>query len=216
MKSAVVLVALVALWALFGPTEAHAQATCDATEVTELRAHLAAQSDKADTWNLAWRVTFTSAAVGTLAVGLWNPFPSLQTGLYASSGKATIGALARWILPLRIHVPADTGDACTDLAALRKEIRRVARKQRSLFWMGHFGGILVNLGGAAYVWYEDSLGKALLSIAVGYPVGVLSNYTMPRGTWKLYRDREPSWTITTVTALPRDDGGFTLSLAGTF
>ena len=213
MKHAAVLVGLVALLAA---SDARAQATCDAAELAELRAHLAAQSDKADTWNLAWQISFTGAAVGTLAVGLWNPFPSLQTGLYASSGKATVGALARWILPLRIHVPAGTGDPCTDLAALRTEIRRIARKQRSLFWMGHVGGILVNLSGAAYVWYEDSLGKALLSIAVGYPVGVLSNYTMPRGTWKLYREREPNWTITTVTALPRDDGGFVLSLAGTF
>lgn len=187
--------------------------SCDAAEAADLRAHLTAQGQKADRWNLAWRITFTSAAVGTLAVGLANPFPSLQVGLYASSGKATIGALARWILPLDIHVPAATADTCADVSALRTELRRVGRKQRSLFWMGHIGGILVNLGGAAYVWYEDSASKALLSIAVGYPVGVLSNYTMPRGAWHKYRDA--TWTTTTVSAAPHKDG-WVFTLSGVF
>jgi hypothetical protein len=211
----VALATCVAGIALTAMAPAARAAPCDPTEVAELRAHLSAQSDKADTWNFAWRLTFTAASLGTLAVGLADPFPSLKHGLYASSGKAAIGALARWILPLRIRVPAAHDDACTDLAALRTEIRRVAKKQRSLFWMGHAGGIAVNLGGAAYVWYQDSLGKALLSIAVGYPVGVLSNYTMPRATWKLHREREPAWTVTTVTATPRDDG-WMLSIAGAF
>lgn len=195
--------------------DATAQVACDPAEAVDLRAHLTEQAGKADTWNLAWRLTFTGAAVATLAVGLADPFPSLREGLYASSGKATIGALARWILPLRIRVPGETGDACADIAMLRKEIRRVARKERSLFYMGHVGGIAVNLGGAAYVWWRDSFGKGLLSIAVGYPVGLLSNYTMPRGTWKLYREREAAWSVTAVTAMPRDDG-WVLTLAGTF
>lgn len=191
---------------------------CDAAEVTELREHLTVQQDKANTWNWAWRITFTGAAVATAVVGAWDPIPSLELkqGLYASSGKATIGAAARWILPLRIHVPDATGDACADLALLRREIRRVAHKERGLFWMGHIGGIAVNLAGAAYVWYQDDLNKALLSIAIGYPVGVLSNYTMPRGTWKLHREREASWNVGSVSVMPRDEGGWTLSLGGTF
>jgi hypothetical protein len=86
--------------------------------------------------------------------------------------------------------------------------------------MGHLGGILVNLGGAAYVYYYDGLGKAALSIAIGYPVGVLSNYTMPRGTWKLYREREASWQVTSVGILPRraEDGsrGWVLGVGGTW
>ena len=194
---------------------AHAS-ECDPAEVSALREHLTAQSDKANTWNWVWRLTFTGAAVATGVVGALDTFPSLKYGLYASSGKAAIGALARWILPLRIEVPAASADACTDLAALRKEIKRVAGKERSLFWMGHIGGILVNLGGAAYVWYEDGFGKAALSVAVGYPVGLLSNYTMPRGTWHLYRERSSSWTTTaTVTVLPTQTG-WQLALVGTF
>jgi hypothetical protein len=191
-----------------------ADAACDPAEAAELREHLTSQGKSADRWNLAWRITFTGAAVTTFAVGLANPLPSLQTGLYASAGKATIGAVARWFFTLRVHVPPADPDPCVDLAALRTELRRVARKERSLFWMSHIGGTAVNLGGAAYVYLvEDSVGKALLSIAIGYPVGVLSNYTMPRGSWKKYRDS--SFTPTTVLVAPRDDG-WVLTFGGAF
>jgi len=107
----------------------------------------------------------------------------------------------------------ETTDTCADVTALREELKRVGRKERSLFYMGHFGGILVNLGGAAYVWRYDTASKALLSVAVGYPVGLLSNYTMPRGAW--HKWREASWTTPVVTVMPRDDG-WLLTAAGSF
>jgi hypothetical protein len=187
--------------------------SCDAAEAAELRAHLSSQKHKADRWNLVWRLTFTGASVATIAVGVANPFPSLQAGMYASGGKAAIGALARWILPLRVHVPAESADVCADVLALRKELRKVGRNERALFLMGHIGGLLVNLGGAAYVWYADSGSKALLSIAVGYPIGLLSNYTMPRGAWHKYR--EATWTLPMVTVVPQDDG-WVVGLSGAF
>jgi hypothetical protein len=192
---------------------AAAQTSCDAAEAAELRVHLTDQKQKADRWNLVWALSFTGASVGTFAVGVANPFPSLQAGLYASGGKAAIGALARWILPLRVHVPAKTGDTCADVLALRTELRKVGRNERALFYMGHIGGLLVNLGGAAYVWYADSGSKALLSVAIGYPIGLLSNYTMPRGAWHKYR--EATWTLPMVTAAPHDDG-WVVSLSGAF
>lgn len=219
-RGVVVRVVVLALFLALAPT-AHAD-PCDPAEVTELHDHLASQSAKANTWNTAWRWIFTGAAVGTAVTGAIDPFPSweIKYGLYGSAGKATIGALARWFMPLRIRPPAITGDACTDLAAMRKEVTRVARKQRSLFWMGHIGGILVNLGGALYVYYYDGTGKALLSIAIGYPVGVTSNYTMPRGTLKLYRSREAAWTVTNVGAMPlrdaRGGSGWMLGIGGEF
>jgi hypothetical protein len=192
-------------------------------EATELRSHLDGQAGKANTWNWAWRGIFTGAAVASGVLGAIDPIPdwNLKYGLYGSAGKAAVGALARWVLPLRIHVPEASGDACTDVAALRKEIKRVAKKQKGLFWMGHIGGILVNLGGAAYIYYYDGLGKAGLSVAIGYPVGALSNYTMPRGSWKLYRERESAWSqaasSATVTVTPTSDRtGWTLGLSGTF
>jgi hypothetical protein len=205
-------VLVVALALAFGGRVASA-ADCDPAEAAELRAHLASQRKKADRWNSVWRWTFTGASAATFGLAIANPFESLQAGLYASGGKAAIGALARWILPLRVNVPAETSDPCADVLALRKEIRRVGKKERGLFYMGHFGGILVNLGGAAYVWKADSGSKALLSIAVGYPVGLLSNYTMPRGAWHKYR--EASWTIPVVTAAPHKDG-WIVSLSGAF
>ena len=187
-------------------------ADCDPAEAVALREHLVAQRHKASAWNLAWRVSFTVAAVGSGAVALADPFPALKIGLYASGGKSALGALARWFMPLRIHVPEATGDACADLAMLRTEIRKVAKAERSMFWLGHVGGLLVNLGGAAYIWKYDTGGKALLSIAVGYPIGLLANYTMPRGTWHLERERAATWT---VTAGPlRDSAGWLVGLAG--
>jgi len=201
------------------PPVPRAVPACSEGDIIEMREHLAEQADKANTWNWVWRLVFTGAAVGTATVGYFDPFPSLglRRGMYASAGKASIGALARWVLPLNIHVPTATGDACTDLAALRKEIKRVAKKERGLFWTGHIGGIAVNLGGAAYVYYYDGIGKALLSIAVGYPVGVLSNYTMPRGTWKYYRANESRWQLDTamITVLPTEHG-WQAALVGTF
>jgi len=187
-------VRIVALVVLLCARVAFAQEPCDPQEAAELRAHLEKTQRRAGHWNFAWRLTFTGAAVGTLAVGLANPFPELRDGLYVSSGKATIGALARWILPLRVRVPAANSDVCADVAALRKEITRVAKKQRELFFVGHAGGILVNGAGAAIIYYRSGLGQALLSVAIGYPIGLLSNYTMPRSTWQLWRER--NWTVT--------------------
>jgi hypothetical protein len=190
-------------------------------EATELRDHLTSQRGSANTWNAVWRWTFTGAAVATAVVGYIDPFPDadLQHGLYGSAGKATIGALARWILPLHIRVPAVNADACADVAQLRAGVKLVANKERGMFWLGHIGGLLVNLGGAAYVYYYDGLGKAALSVAIGYPVGVLSNYTMPRGSWKLYRAREAAWQVTTVGVLPlrsSEHNGWVLGVGGTW
>lgn len=188
---------------------------CDPAEAATLREHLRVERHEAREWNLAWRVSFTVAALGSGAVAVSGSFPALRIGLYASATKATIGALARWIMPLTIHVPAPDADTCADLAALRKEVARVGKKERALFWTGHLGGMLVNLAGAAYIWKYDTGGKALLSIAVGYPVGLLSNYTMPRDSWHLYRRQSPEWTVTTVAALPlREGGGWMLGVAG--
>jgi hypothetical protein len=169
-------------------------AGCDPHEAAKLRALLERDASHARKWNLAWTGIFGSAAIGTFAVGLANPFPELQTGLYVSSGKATIGALARLILPLRVPVPEPNSDPCADVEALRTAVALVAKRERRNFWINHVGGILVNGGGALIVWKYESGAQALLSIAIGYPVGLLSNYTAPRRTWKYFR--EHNWTVT--------------------
>ncbi|NVB77261.1 MAG: hypothetical protein HOV81_02600 [Kofleriaceae bacterium] len=178
---------------------------CDAREAEELRAHLLTERRRATTWNRVWRWSFTAAAVGSFGVGLANPFPSLQDGLYVSAGKAAVGAAARWIIPLRVDVPEPNADTCADLAALRKAIRETAKKEKGLFVMGHIGGLALNLAGGAILWYRGSFWDAALSVGVGYPVGLLSNYTMPRSSWHL--DRERAWTIA-ITPAPDGTGWF--------
>jgi hypothetical protein len=192
---------------------APAATACDPAEAAELRGHLEQQARHAHKWNVAWAITFGAAAVGSAAVGLANPFPELQTGLYVSAGKASIGALGRVILPLRIPVPDANADACADVAALRKALALAAKRERGNFYLNHVGGILVNGGGAAIIyWKTDSISQALLSVAIGYPVGLLSNYTAPRGSWHLYRERESTWTATVI---PHEHG-WTLGVAGAF
>jgi hypothetical protein len=200
---------VVLLWA----QPVRAQTACDPAEAAELRAHLEQQASHARKWNIAWAITFGGAAVGSAAVALANPFPELQTGLYVSAGKATIGALGRVILPLRIPLPPPNADACADVAALRKAVAVAAKRERGNFYLNHVGGILVNGGGAAIIyWKTDSIGQALLSVAIGYPVGLLSNYTAPRGSWHLHRERAPTWTATVI---PHQHG-WTAGVAGTF
>jgi len=150
---------------------------------------------------------FTTAAVGSLAVAVANPFPELRDGLYVSAGKAGIAAIARWITPLDIEVPPPPNpDPCADVAALRAEIKRIARKERQFFWLGHIAGIVLNGAGAIIIAeLGNPVGQAMLSVGVGYPVGLLTNYTMPRGTWHLYREREHEWN---VAIMPHRDGWF--------
>jgi hypothetical protein len=189
---------------------ARAEAPCDPAEAADLRAHLTSQARNANTWNWAWRITFTGGAVGTLAFALADTFPELRDNFYVTSGKAAVGALARWFLPLHVEVPAENADVCADVAALRRALEKAAKRERSLFWTGHIGGILVNVGGAWIITERATLGKGLLSIAVGYPIGLLSNYTMPRGSWHRWRER--TWTATVV---PHRDG-YIVSVGGAF
>jgi hypothetical protein len=201
-------VALVVVCCLVGSAPAVAQDACDPREAEERRMHLTHAKRRAGHWNLAWRVTFTAAAVGNIAVAAADVFPDLNDGLYVSGGKAAIGAVARWILPLRIDVPEPNADPCADVKALRNAVATAAKRERGMFYLGHVGGILVNLGGAAIIWHRASFGQAMLSIGIGYPVGLLSNYTMPRGSWHLHRER--NWT---VAAVPQQ-GGWLVTLGG--
>jgi hypothetical protein len=217
-----VRVALLVLIVVLGASRADAQpvvptpdapsapGACDEREADELRKHLMREEHRASRWNLAWRWTFTAASVGSFAVAIADPFPEMRDGLYVSGAKAGIGALARWILPLRVDVPEVNADVCADVIALRKAVASTAKRERGLFIMGHIGGLALNIGGAAIIWYRGSLGQAALSVAVGYPVGLLSNYTMPRGSWQMHRER--TWTVGVV---PQQDG-WLVTAAGAF
>jgi hypothetical protein len=178
-----------------------AHADCDLNEAALLRAHLADEAHRAAVWNWSWRIAFSTAALSTLGVALANPLPDYRDGLYVSAGKAGLAAAARWILPLRIDEPPPNADPCADLAALRDAVRRAAKHERREFWLNHIGGILVNGAGAVILTERRSLGQGLLSVAIGYPIGLLSNYTMPRNSWHVWRDS--AWTVAVV---PHGDG----------
>jgi hypothetical protein len=195
-----------------GTQPAPVATTCDPAEATELRAHLEQQARHARNWNLIWGAIFATSAAGSAAVGYINPAPELQVGFYTSAGKASIGALGRFILPLRIPVPPPNPDVCADVAALHKAIALAAKREKGNFYLNHIAGILVNGAGALIIWKYADGGQALLSVATGYPVGLLSNYTAPRGSWHLYRERQTTWTTTVV----RHEHGWTLGIAGSF
>ena len=110
--------------------------------------------------------------------------------------RAGIAALSRIVLPLRIGVPAHAADVCTDVESLRKAVRAAAKKERNTFYLNHIGGLLLHGAGAAILWNTDGAKVALLNVALGYPVGLLSNYLAPRNSWHLYRER--NWTIGVV------------------
>jgi hypothetical protein len=130
--------------------------------------------------------------------------------LWVGGAKSTLAALGFWVSPLRIGVPPSTGDACTDRAALRAAAERAADDERRAFWASHIGGLIVNAAGAIVLAETASWKTGLLSFASGYPVGLLSTYTMPRASWA--RVREPAWTASVVA------GGqqYALVVAGAF
>jgi hypothetical protein len=211
MKRGVVVTAL-----LIGSPRADA-ADC-ANDEAELRAMLTSEASKTRTWNTVWGwiYTGTSVTAATLAAIDPEPIHELQVGLYVSAGKAGIAAGSRWVLPLSVRVPAPTGDACADLALLRRELARIGKKERSTFWMNHIGGIVLNVVGGYIVYnYTETdtgtggaTGPAALSVGAGMAVGLVSTYTMPRNAWHTWRDA-------TVVVTPTDGGGVA-SLVGVF
>src|SRR5215470_3186219 len=111
--------------------EREAAAEPCADDAVALRAELERESRNVDRWVLAWRIVYTTAAVGEFGVaasGAANHDDTL--GLWVGGAKASLAALGFWFAPLRIHVPPPSGDACTDLSMLRNTSERVASDER--------------------------------------------------------------------------------------
>jgi hypothetical protein len=182
-----------------------------ADDAAALRKELEHESSRVDHWVLAWRIVYTTAAVGEFAGAAAGVANANDTqGLWVGGAKASFAALGFWFGPLRIHVPPPTGDACTDLSMLRNASERVASDERAAFWTAHVGGLIVNAVGIAILSQTASWRTALTSFATGYPVGLLSTYTMPRASWG--RVRESSWTAGVTAAR----GRWGLVVAGSF
>lgn len=163
------------------------------SEPTELRSALQRESRHARRWNLAWRITYTTLAVGQLAIAASGAADRDQTrALWVGGVKSALGALPQWTMPLRIRVPPPSGDACDDRSVMRNVAERAGYDERAAFWSAHVGGLVINATGAVVLAQLTDWRTGLLSFATGYAVGLLSIYTMPRASWS--RIREPAWT----------------------
>src|SRR5689334_16186771 len=115
-----------------------AEASC-ADEAATLRGELEAEAHRARVWNAAWAIGFGAAAVGQVALAQAEVNPAgtfdrnAEEGLYVGAIKATIGAGARIVLPLRIAIPSPNADACVDLAALHAAVADAGRLERRTF-----------------------------------------------------------------------------------
>lgn len=188
-----------------------------ARTMAEHRGLLEDQARRSRSWNAVWGIGYFVAAAGQFAFAAkpeWAPIDvddDMQKGLYVGAVKSAIGSAARIVVPLRAIQPDfDVNDPCGGAAAAEAALRITARKQKTSFWLNHLGGLAVNLGGSLVLGLGyDAWGAAATSFAVGYPVGLLSTYTMPRGAWQELRERH----ALTVTVSPMGNG---LAIAGTF
>lgn len=187
-----------------------AAAPCEA-DAAALRAELDRESRRVDRWVLAWRIVYTAATVGELAAAAsGEASPDNTQGFWVGGAKSSLAALGFWFSPLRIHVPPPSGDACTDLSMLRNTAERIASDERAAFWTAHVGGLILNIGGALLLSETASWRVGVTSFATGYPVGLLSTYTMPRTSWG--RVRERNWAAGVSTGR----GRWSLVVAGVF
>ena len=200
---------VILLGALVLPHRAAGETWC--SDAGALRAELERESRRVDRWVLAWRIVYTAAAAGELGIAASGVASHDNTlSAWVGGGKSTLAALGFWLTPLRIKVPPATGDACFDRAALRAAAERAAADERDAFWTAHIGGLIVNAGATLLLAETTSWKTGLLSFATGYPVGLLSTYTMPRASWA--RVREPVWTASVVA----DGRRYGLVVAGAF
>jgi hypothetical protein len=176
-----------------------------------LRAALEHEAARAEAWNLAWQIGYTATALGQagLAVSVDLSHDNTQ-GLWVGSVKSALGAIASFAAPLRIEIPAATADRCADRTALRAAAEQAAERERRMFWLGHAGGLGVNLAVSAILAATSSWKAAATSFAIGYPIALLNVYTMPRASWR--RVREPAWTAGVAPL----DAGWSVVLAGRF
>lgn len=181
-------------------TTSHAQ-TCE-QEAAELREHLTTERRRARRWNVAWGVAFGAAVVGQLAFAIAEVDPlgrefttDTEETLYVGAAKATLAVGSKVFLPLRIPVPEPAADACADVKSLREALALAAKREKRSFWLTHIGGTTINIAGATILTIRRSFKVGAISFAISYPIGPASAYTQPRRSWKLYRERQPQWTV---------------------
>jgi hypothetical protein len=180
------------------------------SEAASLRAHLETERDRASRWNTIWALLYGAAAVGQVAFALAEVNPTgefddaTRDTYYVGAAKATLGVASRIVTPLRIRVPAKQDEACADVQALRRALAEAGKRERLSFFLSHFGGLAVNLTGAAILTKMHSFKDGAISFAVSFPAGPAAAYTQPRRSWHRWRAERDTWSLgATLTS----DGG---------
>lgn len=142
-------------------------------------------------WRVGWTVTYGALTVGqaSLALAHWNPL-----GTYDDKFRDTlvVGAVESGLGTLgMVLAPGIAGATC----------EKAGEVERALFWGGHAGNLVVNVAGSLILAHETTWSAGLVSFALGYPIGLLNTYTLPRGAWHAWR------------LVPTGNG---VALAGTF
>jgi hypothetical protein len=150
--------------------------------------------DRMDRWHFGWAAAYGALTVGQLGLvaAKWNPLGpfdrEFRDTLLVGGIESGLGAVAMLLSP-----------------RLDCDRAKSAKIERTLFWGGHAGNLIVNLTGSLILAHETSWSTGAVSFALGYPIGLLNTYTMPRASWHAMR----------IAALPIAHGG-TLVVIGTF
>ncbi len=210
-----VLAVLIVIAVAGAPRTAAADPVCTAgVRPAVLRAQLEDEAARTAHRRLAWSIGYGAVSVGQLAIATtsWNPSPDTEQAfrwsMYVGAAKSAIGAVSMLVAP-RLEVPDAVADPCADAVALRAALARNARLERVLFWGSHIGGLVVNLAGTLVLAKQASWSTAALSFAIGYPIGLLNTYSMPRDSWHAWRELS-------ITPVPVAGGGASLVVGGTF
>ena len=193
---------------------AAAESSCDEAaavvrtdQIADILDHDALRAERS---RLAWGTFFTLAAAVELggAAADYAPFQtethSVRAAEIVSGTKAAIASFSQVILPLRIDriehaTPGTATSACHELVSAENSLRIAAHRERNSFYLNHIGGMALAVAGMLVLGIgEHAWGQAGLSVAEGYPIGLASTYSLPRGAWHAWRDGIPSATTAKI------------------
>jgi hypothetical protein len=187
-----------------------AHADC-AVEAASLRTQLHDESVRMDRWRYAWTAAYGAIAVGQLGLVV------TKTNIFGAYDReyrdkdllgvtqSGLGAIAMVLSP-SIDVPSPVADSCADATALRAARVKAGTTERRLFYAGHLGNFVVNLGGSLLLARATNWQAGALAFVIGYPIGLLNTYTMPRASWHALG----------VVAVPVAEGGVAIRLVGSY
>jgi hypothetical protein len=185
-----------------------AHADCAAEAVT-LRTQLHDESVRLDRWRYAWIAAYGALAVGQLGlvVTKTNVFGAYDREYrdknLLGTTQSGLGAISMVLSP-SIEVPSLVADSCADATALRAARVKAGETERKSFYIGHLGNFVVNLGGSLLLARATRWQAGALAFAIGYPIGLLNTYTMPRASWHSLG----------IVPVPLAEGGVAIRLVG--